>query len=165
MIDIDITGQKFGSFTALERDISKKYKTKSNQCYWLFKCKCGKIKSLTKHRVVRGLTTHCGCSRKRKFNIGDTIKNVVIIEFNKERKYPSFKYKCNLCGQQKMAWDAVLYNQKSICNCLSIQKRKSINGILITDWAKELGLTRQRVHQLYNARRLEDRIKKSAVSG
>ena len=53
----DITGQKFGRLTAIER-----LEKKEGHCYkWLCKCECGKSTEVSTTRLTHGLVRSCGC--------------------------------------------------------------------------------------------------------
>lgn len=58
---IDLTGQKFGRLTVLERAQSKNKHT-----YWLCKCKCGNIKKVQRSNLRDEQTKSCGCLNKEK---------------------------------------------------------------------------------------------------
>jgi hypothetical protein len=61
---IDLTGQKFGRLTVIERDKEKaKGGTK-----WICKCDCGKIVSVYGGNLQRGTSTSCGCYRRENPN-------------------------------------------------------------------------------------------------
>lgn len=55
----DLTGQKFGSLTVLNRLPSIKGRTK-----WLCVCDCGNFKEVESHNLQNGHTKSCGCLRK-----------------------------------------------------------------------------------------------------
>lgn len=55
----DITGQKFGSLTAIKFVKNDKWRSS----FWLFKCKCGKETIASKGSVISGGTYSCGCQR------------------------------------------------------------------------------------------------------
>jgi hypothetical protein len=59
---IDLTGQKFGRLTVIERDKSK------NSCavFWLCRCDCGKEVERRLPDLLHGYTTSCGCAVKQK---------------------------------------------------------------------------------------------------
>lgn len=53
----DITGQKFGKLTAVKfshKDDKKVY-------WWIFKCDCGTIKTITRRNVINKSVKSCGC--------------------------------------------------------------------------------------------------------
>ena len=58
----DLSGQKFGMLTVLERDKSKN----SKDVYYLCLCECGNIKSVLSQHLKRGSTISCGCFHKSK---------------------------------------------------------------------------------------------------
>ena len=53
-------GQKFNKLTAIKFD----YKDKHRNCYWLFRCDCGKEKVICINNVKTGHTKSCGCLYK-----------------------------------------------------------------------------------------------------
>ncbi len=57
---IDLTGQKFGRLTVIERAGS----TKHGATKWLCKCECGKEKIVIGDELRKGNTTSCGCYAK-----------------------------------------------------------------------------------------------------
>lgn len=57
---IDLTGQKFGRLTVLEKDTNRITKSGS---YWICQCECGKIKSIKSSSLRRGEIQSCGCLR------------------------------------------------------------------------------------------------------
>lgn len=56
------TGEKFNSLTCIGKDEEK------DQRYYLFRCDCGRVKSIIADNVKNGRTKSCGC-RKNKRNI------------------------------------------------------------------------------------------------
>lgn len=60
---MDLTGQKFGRLTVIERDNSKP-KGHGKPVYWICQCDCGKIKSIKADHLRRGYTQSCGCLHK-----------------------------------------------------------------------------------------------------
>lgn len=60
---IDMTGQKIGYLTVLNLD---EIKTKQNkQAYWICKCDCGNLKSISRKAMKSGNTSSCGCLRRK----------------------------------------------------------------------------------------------------
>lgn len=72
MVAIDITNYKYGKLTALNKDLKK-------SGYWVFKCDCGKIKSMCKGEVLRGHRKSCGCFHYRDIK-GQRFSRLVVIE-------------------------------------------------------------------------------------
>jgi hypothetical protein len=63
----DLTGQRFGSLTVLERD-GKKTPTR-----WICKCDCGKVCSVAAGNLKSGHTKSCGCLKiQAGHNIGSS---------------------------------------------------------------------------------------------
>lgn len=52
---IDLTGQKFGRLTVLERDLNRK------GVYWICRCDCGNVKSILGQHLKSKHTQSCGC--------------------------------------------------------------------------------------------------------
>ena len=59
----DLSGQKFGMLTVLQRDWSKDI---SNGVYFKCQCDCGNIKSILGQHLKRELIISCGCYNKSK---------------------------------------------------------------------------------------------------
>ena len=60
---IDLTGQRFGRLTVIERDGW----SNAWQTIWLCRCDCGNITRVERGNLVRGRTRSCGCL-KHDFN-------------------------------------------------------------------------------------------------
>lgn len=98
---IDLTGQRFGRLTVLERDKSTE---SSNRTLWKCVCDCGTMKSVSSHALRYGLTKSCGClsreiaSRQKDLShmIGKRFGNLTIINRDKNHITPS--------GQSKVRW-------------------------------------------------------------
>lgn len=56
---IDLIGQKFNKLTVLERDL-----TKTGRAYWICKCDCGNLTSVSGTHLRRGTIKSCGCLTK-----------------------------------------------------------------------------------------------------
>lgn len=54
----DLTGQKFGMLTAIERD----YSSDRNDAMWICKCDCGNKKSVSSSDLRHSKVKSCGCS-------------------------------------------------------------------------------------------------------
>lgn len=96
---LDITGQKFGHLTALEKAASRSGKT-----YWLCECDCGNKKEIQTSHLISGAITSCGCSRTLKKS------NNKVVDFRRRVKYSlveAFGHKCCLCG---IVDDQVIYD-------------------------------------------------------
>ena len=58
---IDLTNQKFGRLTVLERDKNRKT---TGGSYWICQCECGTIKSVKSISLRNGDISSCGCYRQ-----------------------------------------------------------------------------------------------------
>lgn len=139
---IDLTGQKFGRLTVIERDVSRK------GTYWICKCDCGTITSVASQKLRNGHTKSCGClvretmsrigkegkgiSRKAKDMVGFVSGRLTVIERAPNRigpngqVYAMWKCRCE-CGNEVIVWGAYLRNYHTqSCGCLVKEKAKSI---------------------------------------
>lgn len=58
----DITGQKFGKWTALERTDEL---ADSNSYKWICQCECGTIRKVDLHSLTSGRSLSCGCLKSK----------------------------------------------------------------------------------------------------
>ncbi len=85
----DLTGQIFGNWHVLNRDMSHI----GNKAYWICKCKCGTIRSVAAQSLKAGTSISCGCSGASKGEMA--IKNILDINFIKyetEKTFPSCRF-------------------------------------------------------------------------
>lgn len=85
----DLTGQKFGNLTVLERAGSNRNKT----ALWLCECICGTKKIIPSNALIKGESKSCGCIK----SFGETkIKELLNnnnITFIQEKTFPTCKFK------------------------------------------------------------------------
>lgn len=62
----DLTGQKFGKLTVIERA-----EKKGKYSFWVCQCECGNKKIIRQDNLTTGHTTSCGCNAKKHL-MGDT---------------------------------------------------------------------------------------------
>lgn len=60
---INLTGQKFGELTVLERAENNPF----GKTMWLCKCDCGTVKAVASTFLLTGQTVSCGCKRNNRF--------------------------------------------------------------------------------------------------
>lgn len=132
---VDLTGQKFGAWTALSRIDNEK---------WVFRCDCGSVKAINYQNVVRGASKSCGCTRKEsaratffKDLTGQRFGKLKVQSFEgyvdigkcKPNYRPSFLCSCE-CGNTKIALGVSLSDGSvNSCGCL-LQGMDSISGYL-----------------------------------
>lgn len=63
--DYDLIGKQFGYLTVLRKDENC---TRTRNPNWLCYCKCGNTKSISRHALVSGNTTSCGCKHYESHN-------------------------------------------------------------------------------------------------
>lgn len=135
----DLTGQKFGRLTVIEKDENNPLSEK--RTYWLCKCDCGNIKSVASQSLLRkkNPTRSCGCIRnennqnKKGFfvpkidMIGKRFGRLVVLEESSVRtgKNQKLQYLCQCdCGNKINVIGECLRNgiTKS-CGCLYKETR------------------------------------------
>ena len=122
----DLTGRKIGKLTVIKFDKStiRPWKTKKQKTiyshYWLCKCDCGNIKSIT-HKCLtrRNATQSCGCIHKDMLAKRSTKPNAgfnkvyrnyigrcksynIPFELNVDEFYNLTQQKCNYCGGEPL---------------------------------------------------------------
>ena len=96
---VDLTGKRFGSLIALNKEQSQ-----NGHTYWRFKCDCGKEKIIQTAHVTQGLTKTCGCG---------------IIPINDKIGETIFQNKriCPICGKEFQAEDFGQIRRKYCFDC------------------------------------------------
>ena len=104
----DLTGQKFGKLTAIEKV--------NNEGYWKWQCECGKQKIIKADSVKSGRTRSCGCLRLEDLT-GQKFGKLTAIERVNNEGY--WKWQCE-CGKQKIIKaDSVKSGRTRSCGCLN----------------------------------------------
>jgi hypothetical protein len=112
----DLTGQKFGKLTALN---------KANDNVWKCKCDCGNEYETTTFNLIRNKIKSCGCShfdyykqKDIKENMGKKFGRLTAIEFIKsEKKRHFWKFLCD-CGKEHIAdMRSVIRGDTTSCGC------------------------------------------------
>lgn len=137
----DLTGQTFGELTVLQKDETNTQKG----AFWICKCSCGTIKTISGSSLRRGATKSCGCksalfaSQKhyKEDLSGETFGRWQVIKRDEENHLGQGAYwlcQCS-CGTAKSVRETNLKNGKSLsCGCL-----QSRGEWLISNCLKELG--------------------------
>lgn len=131
---IDLTGQKFGRLTVINRGPNK-----NNRTAWICKCDCGNEILVIGKSLKSGNTQSCGCLHKelvsKQFSKNIANKrfgNLVAKEPTKERKHGSVVWKCECdCGNIHYATTELLIggNVQS-CGCIHSRGNSKIKKIL-----------------------------------
>lgn len=137
---IDLTGQKFGSLTVIERANIPKPGT-----YWRCKCNCGKEKIIYGASLKKGLTKSCGhCCEKFKEDITGQRFGRLVAMYRVKDNGSKTKWVCQCdCGNKSIVGVYDLINGESrSCGCL---KRD-----LTIERTKTHGLSKHRLYSIYN---------------
>lgn len=121
----DLTGQRFGRLTVIERDMTDT----SNRSKWICRCDCGNIKSVYRAQLVTGNTISCGCAKKGtnlKDITGQRFGRLTVLERTEKKLDKSYVYKCKCdCGKICFVSSAYLKSGKTkSCGCYSKEIHK-----------------------------------------
>lgn len=136
---IDLTGEKFGEWTVLERSGSDK----RGQALWKCQCSCGTIRNIVGSSLRKGSSKSCGCKkieRSRENNgtfineVGNRYGRLVVIakdeELSIEKHRAYWICKCD-CGNYKTVSSKLLRNgHTKSCGCLISVGEEKITNIL-----------------------------------
>lgn len=158
---IDLTGQKFGRLTVIERDTSVGSK---RGAFWRCKCDCGNEKSISSYALRAGMTQSCGCLNREIISKPKDLSNMVGKHFGRLTVMERSEDHITPSGQKKVMWlckcdcgNEIIVSSQDIksghtksCGCLSTKKRGS--GLI--------DLTGQRFGKLVVIERAEDYVYK-----
>lgn len=135
------SGEVFGRLTIIERDYDKELERKKqgrpDVPYYICKCSCGNIITVSAHSLCYGNTKSCGCFHKERAKetkhhkdlSGFIFRELVVVEKDNSSLGGSGKHtywicRCSLCGLTKSYRSSDLLSGKSSCDC-QIKKRIS----------------------------------------
>ena len=132
----DLTGQRFGKLTVIERDYSK------IGTFWICKCDCGNYKTVRADSLTTGRTTSCDCYRKeqaRKANAkklaGQWFNNIEVLEDLNESTSDNRALhlcRCGYCGNLFKVRTVDLTAQLiESCGCLKSKGEQKLINIFI----------------------------------
>lgn len=121
---IDLTGQRFGRLTVIERAENDKY----GRLTWKCECDCGKNKIVNGQSLIRGKTKSCGCLRRdthpKNFNdlTGKVFGRWTVIEKSDSvSEITMWKCRCS-CGNERVVSANNLTRGKSkSCGCYYLE--------------------------------------------
>ena len=126
-----VIGEKIGSWTILKKDLNIHH----SYTYWICKCDCGTIKSVSSHSLRTGESKSCGLCL-RKLCIGQKFNELTItdIDLNKtNNKHLFVKCKCT-CGKEcSVRYSDLRHGHPISCGCKTVQSHgvQKIKQILI----------------------------------
>ena len=97
---IDLSGQKFGKLTVLEKGSSK-----NRKLYWKCQCECGNIKEIPGSSLKLGAIKSCGCLKQKYKSRSDKV-----VTYRKRIKIALVKangHRCAYCG---LVDDPIVYD-------------------------------------------------------
>jgi hypothetical protein len=122
--NLDMVGKRFGRLTVLERDMSKP-SGRGYSSYWVCKCDCGKIKTISQSCLSQGKTKSCGCLRSEKVSKKNTLnltgkrygKLIALENTFQLSSHDSYIWKCQCdCGDFYFTSAEILQSGK-VCSC------------------------------------------------
>lgn len=128
---IDLTGQRFGRLTVLERDLNRK------GVYWICRCDCGNIKSILGQHLKSKHTQSCGCLQKERTSeanlknlMGERFGKLIVLKIDDSKKGNQGQLywicKCD-CGKIKSILGTALKNGDTIsCGCSQEARRRAL---------------------------------------
>lgn len=130
---IDLTGQRFGSWTVLNRaeNISK-------NASWVCKCDCGNIKTVRGDLLRQGISTHCGCQKPTKTKkvktpryenlLNQKFGNLTVVALSDRRTTNGGVYwqcQCDCGNKIEVSATRLKNGKKTNCGCV---KNKDLTG-------------------------------------
>ena len=113
---IDLTGQRFGSWTVLEPRAGYK---------WLCFCDCGTEREVLSKSLKNGRSTSCGCSYKKKS--GDVFGRLILLEYvGTENKSALWLCKCT-CGNEVVLSTNNMGRATNSCGCIKREVTGALN--------------------------------------
>ena len=136
---IDLTGERFGLLTVIERAGTDK----NNNTKWKCKCDCGSILDVYSTNLRSGRTKSCGCIRKIKDITGQKFGRLTVLEragYYRNGK-AMWKCKCDCETIKDVAYYCLVSGQTKSCGCL--KKEKTFNNVY-----KKYDLTGEKIGDL-----------------
>lgn len=127
----DLTGMQFNRLTVLERDLSKP-RGHQEKTYWICKCDCGNIVSVTSQCLIKKETQSCGCLQKERTSQSNKL-NLIGQRFGKLIAIDAAPNIKEDPGQDRTTWNC-------LCDCGKVVNVKTIN--LRSGDAQSCGCTR-----------------------
>lgn len=149
---IDLTGQKFGKLTVIERAKGVK------DVQWVCRCECGNVTTVRPHDLKSGATKSCGCLRHVQYRkspdlVGKIFGRLRVIRRNGSSKYKKALWLCKCdCGNKvTVIGNGLTTGKTNSCGCL--RKDMATNKMTIHGLAKH-----KKLHPLYRVwRSIKDR--------
>lgn len=128
---IDLTGQKFGKLTVIE-----KAENKGGRTAWRCACECGGEAIVTANCLRTEKTKTCGCS-KRFVKIGETYGRLTVLEKLNERTADDrmlYLCKCSCGNEVKKPITGILGIKEPSCGCVQREVKIEMVGKRFGRW-------------------------------
>lgn len=128
---IDLTGQKYGKLTVVERVGSRK-----GSVTWRCTCECGGEAIVASNCLRTGSTKTCGCS-KRFIEVGETYGRLTVLERLNERtnsKRIMYLCKCSCGNTVKRTVTNILGTKVPSCGCVQNEVKIEMVGKRFGRW-------------------------------
>ena len=135
----DITGQKFGKLTVLEKTDKR---TNNRSIIWKCKCDCGNFCEISRDSLIKG-TQSCGCLQKEKASkmgkmqgydlTNQRFGKLIPLKLLEDKKERTWLCQCDCGNQCEISSKNLLRGHVSSCGCL----KKSLGEYLIEKILKE----------------------------
>ena len=121
---IDLTGQRFGAWTAIRRDKASTHK----MTYWMCRCECGTMKSVRRDHLRNGETTSCGCRFHGIDMAGRDFGRLTVIERSSKKRAKVYWVCACECGKIVTIESLRLRNgQTASCGCYHREQASILN--------------------------------------
>ena len=124
----DLTGQRFGMLTVIER-VENPEGTKRTVAYWLCECDCGNKSIVCTSKLKKGHTKSCGCNRGAPGDLAGTRFGMLTVvkrvpKPDDVKRYGTFWLcKCD-CGNETIAdADSLKRGHTNSCGCYAYKVR------------------------------------------
>lgn len=138
----DLTGQRFGRLTVIERDFNYQieHNITSKETYWKCLCDCGEQKSIARSSLTSNRTKSCGCLKKDKNKelrtqwlddlTGKRFGKLIVleqdleysIEHNLTTRAAYWKCLCDCGNQITIQGTSLKRGATQSCGCISLKK-------------------------------------------
>lgn len=144
----DITGQRFGMLTVLDRAEN----TAAGKARWNCQCDCGKSTTVVGASLMNGSTKSCGClsaklagDRNRGDLIGKRFGRLVVVEYRGSNAFQQSQYLCKCdCGKEKVVLAGNLTKGATTsCGCVRVEQ--------VRDRSRTHGMTGEPEHIAWKA--------------
>lgn len=129
-----LIGQQFGYWTVIEKDKPKNWRS-----YYICKCKCGTVRSVSRGNIVGELSKSCGCYQKERASeyhikdiTGQKFKLLTAVKFTGKDKYGKsiWEFKCDCGNIKSIPIHQVVSGSTKSCGCLkSFKGEKNPNYV------------------------------------